>query len=786
MAEFEELRIQVKVDQEKAAENTRQIKDAFSKIADPEHITRFEKLAKSFSLTEVQIKQLSETLGKTSTPLDLVGSLFTKGGLAFLAVTAAIEIGKKIHEQLAKQAERQLEIAHAAERMGIMHAAQLEKNLEQMETVHIDRKRGEAMMETFAQKRLEFLRHFSEFKDQIRRDTQWSSREMLEKHFDNLTNALDANDFMNEVRKFARGIREEWERRGDPGKGAFEERKYLERWFGMSDLMNLHEDFKKVSKAEEEAFDRNLKAAREYWAVTTDIKNNLDKIITSVFTQVMEDLHLMTVLRWIDRTLAANAEYMAQQETLPLEQRDKEIIKRLIEENNASVSKKFWDWWNSLGGEMKLRPIPAQPQKFMGGLDENQQDLITEEKRLVENLQALNAILSGAGAQELGVFGTKFHNRPQGGAAGESNPMQLPASASQPGGGAAAEARKPYNLQEAIEKARVQPSQLSRRDKPAPGETPVGYYIDKSGNRRPFHQLINPLATAIPLPPGYKENQKGNPILSGVSEGLGVATVFSRGVDVGTGKRWGDKEDDPESNALRIPDRLQGISLANKETLGEFFYVTDMDTLETTVQQQTEVGPNVRTQAIGDFSVAMIQRLNRSRKEYEAAQDKKLWLIENAGFGTKGQPNVVRPKGVEGDPTQKIVPTGRGGKPLASGMDLEFNPFADRPSGMDIEFDPFGRGKPSGMDIEFDPFKGKGGSFGGGGATSTYEDLEEELNRGRSHLDRSLGDELDVKGKLNVDVDAPRGTEVKAKGDGMFEGGVTVNRSMGDQSEAPP
>ena len=55
-------------------------------------------------------------------------------------------------------------------------------------------------------------------------------------------------------------------------------------------------------------------------------------------------------------------------------------------------------------------------------LNDKQTDLISEEKRLVENLQFLNAILSG----ESGIGGQKptFHNSPQGGAEGESNPIR--------------------------------------------------------------------------------------------------------------------------------------------------------------------------------------------------------------------------------------------------------------------------------------------------------------------------------------------------------------------------
>jgi hypothetical protein len=41
-----------------------------------------------------------------------------------------------------------------------------------------------------------------------------------------------------------------------------------------------------------------------------------------------------------------------------------------------------------------------------------------------------------------------------------------------------------------------------------------------------------------------------------------------------------------------------------------------------------------------------------------------------------------------------------------------------------------------------------------------------------------LGDQIDVSGKLNVKVDAPAGTSVRAKGGGMFEKGVTVDRGI--------
>jgi hypothetical protein len=56
----------------------------------------------------------------------------------------------------------------------------------------------------------------------------------------------------------------------------------------------------------------------------------------------------------------------------------------------------------------------------------------------------------------------------------------------------------------------------------------------------------------------------------------------------------------------------------------------------------------------------------------------------------------------------------------------------------------------------------------------------EDINRGRDQFDRTLGDELDVRGKLNVAVEAPKGTEIKASGGGMFENNVTVDRKFGE------
>ena len=133
-------------------------------------------------------------------------------------------------------------------------------------------------------------------------------------------------------------------------------------------------------------------------------------------------------------------------------------------------------------------------------LNDKQTDLISEEKRLVENLQFLNAILSG----ESGMGGQKptFHNSPQGGAEGESNPVQIPDDAPQPGGGAQAEARKPRTASSG-----------------GPAIPPPTGYYNRKGKQTPF-PVLSPDATPLPMQPGYPKNP-----FSGVSEGRGVGTM---------------------------------------------------------------------------------------------------------------------------------------------------------------------------------------------------------------------------------------------------------------------
>ena len=97
-------------------------------------------------------------------------------------------------------------------------------------------------------------------------------------------------------------------------------------------------------------------------------------------------------------------------------------------------------------------------------------------------------------------------------------------------------------------------------------------------------------------------------------------------------------------------------------------------------------------------------------------------------------------------------------------MDAEFNPFS-------YKSPEEGPAEGAGKGFRLDP---GGGDFGGGGASGSVD-----LDAGRRRLDQDMASELDVSGRLNVAVDAPAGTEVKATGGGMFANSVSVDRRMG-------
>ena len=190
----EELRISVKVDQEKAAENTRLLKDSFRSITDVQHVQRFEALGRQFQLTDVQLKQLGTAILKPNDALSGFAAGFGRAGAILLAFDAAVAVAKAISTTFSDAASRQLDISNAAKRMGGIHAAQLDANVHAMERERIERGRGIAMMENFSRRRAEFLEHSSQFKRSIMEDVEGPFADVVRRHFAELNQETDPTD----------------------------------------------------------------------------------------------------------------------------------------------------------------------------------------------------------------------------------------------------------------------------------------------------------------------------------------------------------------------------------------------------------------------------------------------------------------------------------------------------------------------------------------------------------------------------------------------------------------
>lgn len=79
--------------------------------------------------------------------------------------------------------------------------------------------------------------------------------------------------------------------------------------------------------------------------------------------------------------------------------------------------------------------------------------------------------------------------------------------------------------------------------------------------------------------------------------------------------RWVDDGDEPNSNALGVPDSAQGVSFYNRDTLGKWFEVKSPNG-KVSIEQQTDIGPNPRTGRKIDISAAAAERFGYSPNDF--------------------------------------------------------------------------------------------------------------------------------------------------------------------------
>jgi hypothetical protein len=661
VAEFEELKISVKADPEKAAENTKQLQDFFRQAGSIEHIERFEKLGRQFKLSDVQIKQLAESVAKPTNALGGFMTGFGKAGLVLLGVEAAIKIANAAAGVFNSTAQRQIEIQNLADRMGGTHAAQVDADVHAMERGTIERGRAMAMLETFNQKHSDFLNKTTGFRRSLLADVEAPLVSVYEKHFAELEKAPDLSSWKNQVRKFGDVLEErfkdhpEWfggSKELAAQRGAAEKRKYLERWFGLPEIEQLKEDFVEVSQDAKDAWDKSQRAITDYWKTTTDIKDHIDKIIGGVLAIVWDDLGVGWAMRKLDfglgRGVAEGATALimtdAEREAYIKQEAAKRdeawaatgylhmpaYLQRLYETGETAAS--FHERW--------LLEHPGEREK-------KQSELLDQEKRLTDNLASVNDALRGDGQ------GPAFHNRPRGGVYGESDPERMPRNHPQPGGGAAAESRQPLE--------------------------------------------------------GRTFEAKESTIYYTAPKGSKAATY----TDPATGQTYTDKTKPIDLPTSGLPSETPGIAFGyrnfprhGRETLGGYYQVTP------------NAGPNAGQSFILPHSD----------------------IGPGAGRGERIDYNAPAAMQVFGSMKESDI---RGG------ADLKY----------------IGRTLPEGVSV--------GPQIAGAG----NQQVADAGGLSRDRIDRL--NELDVRGRLNVKVEAPTGTTVRASGGGMFKDGVTLDRSLG-------
>jgi hypothetical protein len=886
VAEFEELSINVKVDDKQAAENHRQLKDALRGLGDVQHIERFQRLAREFKLTDVQIKQLAETINKPTEQLANIARLFSRGGAAFLAVEAAMVI----HRAFTGVSMQIVDISNAA-RLIAMHPRQLEEDVRALERLGIERQRAISMFVTFGQKRDEFLRDHSEFKKSLEEMFNPEFGHVLHEHFRQLAEAPDQTAMENLVLKMGEQI-EKFEI--EQGKGSLEQRrlrgtqnrqKYLERWFGTPDIIFMTKQFVAVSEEAKQAWDKNETVAREYIAVTASIKNNINDIIASTMSNAFEALHITPALRALDALLKLTADQAAGVGTPKTQQELRERLNRQLRERKQDP--RLW-LGNPLAklleslGLIRLPPAPATPpvpqsggaQPLLETYTDNQSDLLIEEKRLVENIAFLNALLSGESSAAARNLGPGFHNAPQGGATGESNPMRLPDGEPQPGGGGAAESRPPPGTSNALQYAQSQLGLHEIRD-----QQKLWDFFKAHG-----YSQINPKSVAwcaawansVLESTGYPTSSSPKELGAAAGSFTKYGTEATREqVESGQGTYIGVIK----GKTSRTPLEGKHIAFLTGKTR------VDPDTGELQYEmlggnQPDPAEPGKKGPYTGEGRIVSKMWRNAKDLYLRRAPEKGAPSVDEAGFANvadylkdpekkpeevadvaKGQekPEQTAQRAAQPFSTQELVEISRafGAREQPS---TAFSRWASEPGGesqniKDVRQYPYGsvynprlkmraptfgqegaveRRLANMTDEDFEEMhqrrmeRGRSTSFGVDWAKDITESerrtgerfrererldaadqliagrprdqLERDaanpnkidlppidpderpepsgLAAGRKRLDRDMGNELDVSGKLNVKVDAPAGTEVKATGDGMFKNGVSLDRSL--------
>ena len=482
MASSEELVIRVTTDvNAKTKEQVEQTKQAFRFMGGAENQGHFEKIFKHTGNLERQIKSLAESIGRGA-PIQGMTNFISNFGRAGAVIGGISVAAGLVINHINKVANKTMDLARAARR-AMVHPAQLQEMREVAERGGVSAESMDSMAQSFAEMIGNLKTGLPEYREQFFRNlTNPQDREKMRATLEQII-ASEKPIGMNLAKEFAEGIRRHYTSVGNPEEGARIAEQWLQVWFGSIDMDRIKEEFKTVSEDAKKAMDSLVEASEQWVVLTNTIIQNFNRIINMVTLDVMNDPLLGPILRGIAKLSqaaagAAESAY-AQGErpwwlpypsdvlrgihpsTIPAE-----ILSRYLRGNTKLPGAPTIELPEVEVNENRLQD-PTRPQ-FLMEL-EKQVDHIAE---LVEQFQRFNALLTG---QELSVGDLSaitrgaltnvqgnpaFHNSPLGGAKGESNPIQLPPDEPQPGGGAAAEARDSPGFRGGREAAKEADSKL--------------------------------------------------------------------------------------------------------------------------------------------------------------------------------------------------------------------------------------------------------------------------------------------------------------------------------------
>ena len=796
MAEYEELVVKVEV---KGQQDYKELSQQFKSDFRDMRTTSEESFGRLFRHTGNigrQIRSLTEgvTSGDAGKAIGNFAMTFGRAGMGVGSIVAVITAAMNV---ASSKAQSLIDLDAQAKRAGI-HPAQL---MEDIKTAlpYISRERMVEMDIAFGQRIGQLKAGLPEFRQQILNlvamegDPDPSIRAMVNNNVNEVLNSTRPGG-LNAVKAFVEKIRKHYEELGNPEFGAKVSSAILS-WWGVEDIDQIVDKFKEVDEDSKKNMESMIAASKAWAQVTGGMKNDFEAIVTMLSAMVMDDPVLGPILKgigWIlGKARGAAEQSLTETGELPWWFPRLGDIVMPLGPLGGGVSR-------GIGQLFRRRREPeggaTEPQHLMSGEFQKQTDYIEE---LVREFTRLNALLSGqeqplwdlsaaAGIKDIGKPGNPpFHNQPMGGAAGESNPIQLPTGDAQPqpGGGASAEAVGPVQGKGWWAAGETRQKVLKQWGGTTESVSGKGSWY---GNYGPFRD-INPKT-------GEWQDKPGSASL---------------------GQMYGMKY---------FPEERQGIALPTATTLGRMFRITWPDGTQT-IEQHTDIGPKKALGRAVDVSAAAAVRAGQTPESFPTDASFSVEALPTFGQESRMQRAAAaasvgsQPLGQalmggvpETTPTSGLRPSVRSYQAaqralqstaqrapsslfdaeypasVSSGYPyltdpLRINPtnwermLRESPQSKNVEWrgtestEPVGQGSMADLEKEMDTYLAKGRNV----EPSFGVDWEKSINR--SALDRSLSD-VEPRGNLDVSVKAPAGTEVKAEGDGMFKGNVSLDRQM--------